>query len=99
MAEFLYLSRDNRIMRCEGDDFAWGNMESKAAFDRQYPFREYPRKLSQIKCPGMSQAQGEGYVGSVFSADLLDEQSRSELSTNYETTILDWQLQMSLSNG
>ncbi len=58
-----------------------------------------PSKLSLIKCPGMSKAQGESYIGSAFSDAWLDEQSRTELSTNYETTILDWQLQMSLSNG
>jgi hypothetical protein len=99
MAEFLVLSHDNRIIRCEGDGFAWGNMESKASFDRQYPFKTYPGKLSLIKCPGMSKAQGESYIGSALSDAWLDEQSRTELSTNYETTILDWQLQMSLSNG
>jgi hypothetical protein len=99
MAEFLVLSRDNRVIRCEGDGFAWGNMESKASFDRQYPFKTYPGKLSLIKCPGMSKAQGEGYVGSVFSPSWLDEQSRDELAIDFETAIPDWQLQMSLSDG
>lgn len=99
MCEFLVLTVDNRVIRCEDDSFAWGNMESKTAFDRQYPFKVYPGKLSLIKCTGMSKAQGNGYVGAIFSSDWLDEQSRNELATDHETTILDWQLQMSVSNG
>jgi hypothetical protein len=93
------LSRDNRVIRCESDGFAWGSMESKAEFDQRYPFEDFPGKLSIIKCPGMSQAQGLGYVGQVFSSAWLDEQSRAELVADHKTIIPDWQLQMSLSDG
>lgn len=99
MAEFLVLSRDNRVIRCEGDGFVWGAMESKAAFDRRYPYHSYPGRLALVKCPGMSRAQGESYVGQIFSADWLDEESRADLTNQFETTIPDWQLQMSLSDG
>lgn len=98
MAEFLVLARDNRVIRAEGDGFAWGNMESRALFDEHYPFREYPGKLSLIKCPGMSKAEGERLVGGTFSSEWLDTESQVELE-NHETTIPDWALLMSVSNG
>ncbi len=98
MAEFLVLARDNRVIRCEGDGFVWGRMESRAVFEEAYPFRDYPGKLSLIKCPGMSKAEGQTLVGMIFSAEWLDAESQVELET-FETTIPDWALLMSVSNG
>jgi len=97
MAELLVLAKNNKVIRSEGDGFAWGSMESKTAFDFAYPFRDYPGKLSIIKCHGMSKAEGQNLKGLVFSPEWLDAENAQELAIDFETTVPSWALMMSVS--
>lgn len=99
MAELLILSKNNKVIRTEGDGFAWGSMESKAVFDIKYPYEEFHGKLSLIKCPGMSRAEAQTLEGGVFSSQWLDPDNQTELSRQFETTLSNWALFMSVSNG
>lgn len=99
MAELLILSSNNKVIRSEGDGFAWGAMESKVAFDIRYPYDDYHGKLSLIKCLGMSRAEAQTLEGGIFSAQWLGVERRAELTQQFETTIPDWALFMSVSNA
>lgn len=90
MCEILVRRSDNRIIRCEADGFAWGAMETYAAFVQSHrQFGGWHNRLYLIRCPDLSAPEGEGLIGSIYTGPEI----------KHERMMAQWEFMSSVTDG
>lgn len=90
MCEFIVRRVDNRILRCEPNDFAWGAMESHEVFVKSHrQFSDWHDKLYLIKCPDLGVMEGKRLVTKVYSPGAIGP----------TLELLSWQMLLGAKDG